>query len=202
MSNIKLTYFPARGRAETSRLILAFAGKKYTDERIDFGEFGARKSSMPYGQVPLLEYDGVTICQSITITRFLATECGLAGKDNLENAKIDEVVDAVSDLLTARNGFVFESDAKLKEEKIAKFKNETAPNALKNLEATLTRRGGQYFSGRVTSWADLHFFAIMEHVMGAGVTLDKFPKLKNLMERTREIPNIKKWLAERPVTQL
>ena len=37
MSNIKLTYFPARGRAETSRLILAHAGKKYTDERIDFG---------------------------------------------------------------------------------------------------------------------------------------------------------------------
>ena len=37
MSNIKLTYFPARGRAENSRLILAFAGKKYTDERIDFG---------------------------------------------------------------------------------------------------------------------------------------------------------------------
>ena len=38
MSNIKLTYFPARGRAETSRLILAHAGKKFTDERIDFGK--------------------------------------------------------------------------------------------------------------------------------------------------------------------
>ena len=69
------------------------------------GEFGRRKSSLPYGQVPLLEYDGVTICQSITITRFLANECGLAGKDHLENAKIDEVVDAVSDLLTARVTF-------------------------------------------------------------------------------------------------
>ena len=44
----------------------------------------------------------MTICQSITITRFLANECGLAGKDAIENAKIDEVVDAVSDLLTAR----------------------------------------------------------------------------------------------------
>jgi len=87
--------------------------------------------------VPLLEYDGVTICQSITITRFLANECGLAGKDAIENAKIDEVVDAVSDLLTARNGFVFESDAKLKEEKMTKFKNETAPNALVRQKVTL-----------------------------------------------------------------
>ena len=104
--------------------------------------------------MPLLEYDGVTICQSITITRFLANECGLAGKDAIENAKIDEVVDAVSDLLTARvklfsikrgktsfccflqNGFVFESDAKLKEEKMTKFKNETAPNALVRQKVT------------------------------------------------------------------
>ena len=88
----------------------------------------------------------------------------------------------------------------------------------KNLEATLIRRGGQYFSGRVTSWADLHFFSIMEHVAGAGVgeetdldpesdvilqvVLDNFPRLKSLVERVREIPNIKRWLAERPVTQL
>ena len=96
----------------------------------------------------------MTICQSITITRFLANECGLAGKDAIENAKIDEVVDAVSDLLTARvkllsirivktsfccflqNGFVFESDAKLKEEKMTKFKNETAPNALVRQKVT------------------------------------------------------------------
>ena len=78
----------------------------------------------------------------------------MAGKDAIENAKIDEVVDAVSDLLTARvklfsikrdktsfccflqNGFVFESDAKLKEEKMTKFKNETAPNALVRQKVT------------------------------------------------------------------
>ena len=46
MSNIKLTYFPARGRAETSRLILAHAGKKYTDERIDFGKTNTCIASM------------------------------------------------------------------------------------------------------------------------------------------------------------
>jgi len=33
-SSIKLTYFDARGRAETSRLILAYAGVAYEDERI------------------------------------------------------------------------------------------------------------------------------------------------------------------------
>ena len=33
-SSIKLTYFDARGRAETSRLILAFAGAAFEDERL------------------------------------------------------------------------------------------------------------------------------------------------------------------------
>ena len=52
--------------------------------------------------MPVLEYQGATLCQSITVARFLAMECGLAGRDHLENAKIDEVVDAVSDLLSER----------------------------------------------------------------------------------------------------
>lgn len=34
MSEIKLTYFNGRGRAELTRLIFAAAGQKYTDERI------------------------------------------------------------------------------------------------------------------------------------------------------------------------
>ena len=35
------------------------------------------KPSLPYGQVPLLEVDGDTICQSMAIARYLASECGL-----------------------------------------------------------------------------------------------------------------------------
>ena len=34
MSDIKLTYFDARGRAEISRLILSYGGVKFTDERL------------------------------------------------------------------------------------------------------------------------------------------------------------------------
>ena len=34
MSDIKLTYFNGKGRAESSRLILAYAGAKYDDNRI------------------------------------------------------------------------------------------------------------------------------------------------------------------------
>jgi hypothetical protein len=37
MPALKLTYFDARGRAETARLVLAYAGVQYEDERLTGG---------------------------------------------------------------------------------------------------------------------------------------------------------------------
>ena len=53
----------------------------------------------PFGQVPVLEVDGVPISQSTSIARFLAKEFNLAGKDHLEQAQADMVVDACNDLM-------------------------------------------------------------------------------------------------------
>lgn len=75
----KLTYFDGRGLAETSRYLLALAGAKWEDHRlpIEFkpdgppvrAEFDALKASgaLPFGQVPLLEFDGKKIAQSKAI---------------------------------------------------------------------------------------------------------------------------------------
>jgi glutathione S-transferase len=52
-----------------------------------------------YGSLPVLEYNGETICQSLTMARFLAREFNLAGKNNVEAAKADAIVDACTDAL-------------------------------------------------------------------------------------------------------
>ena len=101
MSDIKLTYFNLKGRAEIARLILSYSGKKFTDETLTGAQFGAIKSTLPYGQLPLLNYNGQVLCQSISIARFLAKEFGLSGRNNVESAQADEIVDAVSDLQSA-----------------------------------------------------------------------------------------------------
>lgn len=74
MAQIKLTYFNLRARAEPARLILAHAGVKYEDRRIPApwdnpAPWTAMKPTTPYGQCPLLEWDGEVIAQSMTITR-------------------------------------------------------------------------------------------------------------------------------------
>ena len=62
------------------------------------------KPALPYGQLPVLEVDGVTICQSMAIARYLANECGLAGSSSIVKPKIDEVVDVINDVQNAMVG--------------------------------------------------------------------------------------------------
>ena len=54
-------------------------------------------AAIPWGQLPALEYDGKMLVQSISIARFVAREFGLAGKNNLEAAQADMLVDCMSD---------------------------------------------------------------------------------------------------------
>eukprot|EP00091_Calanus_sinicus_P010326 TRINITY_DN24108_c0_g1_i1.p1 TRINITY_DN24108_c0_g1~~TRINITY_DN24108_c0_g1_i1.p1 ORF type:complete len:119 (-),score=30.35 TRINITY_DN24108_c0_g1_i1:349-705(-) len=104
MANIKLTYFDGRGRAETARLVLAYSGAKYEDERVTGEQLAAFKSTLAYGQLPKLEFKGEVLYQSVNIARFLAREFGIAGNSNLERAQSDEVVDAITDIQNAIYG--------------------------------------------------------------------------------------------------
>merc|ERR1712211_68633 len=61
---IRLTYFPARGRAEISRLILKHAGVKFDDIRLTGEDFAKVKPILPYGSMPVLEYKGEVLCES------------------------------------------------------------------------------------------------------------------------------------------
>merc|ERR1712038_886374 len=182
-------------------LILAYGGLDYEDRRFPIGakEF---KPSAPYGQLPILEVDGVTIAQSMAISRYLARETGLAGTTNLVMAQVDEAVDVINDVQNAIWGAVFEGDEKLKAEKKKKVEEETIPNNLANLEKVLEARGGQFLAGNCLTWAELHFLQLVDLIIFVGSPnhkcLEATPKLANLVERTRNIPNIKKWLEERP----
>merc|ERR1711892_1614984 len=101
MSGIKLTYFNLKGRAELARLILAQAEVDYEDCRIEREAWAELKTSLPMGQLPVLEVDGQTIGQSISIARYLARRFGLAGKTDLDAAEADQAVDALTDMINS-----------------------------------------------------------------------------------------------------
>lgn len=52
----------------------------------------------PFGMLPVLEIDGKVVSQSNAISRYLAKQYGLAGKDEWEALQCDVLVDTLGDL--------------------------------------------------------------------------------------------------------
>ena len=200
--DIKLTYFGARGRAEISRLILTQGGVEFDDIRLNGEEFGQVKPLLPYGSVPILEFKGEVICESMAIAKLLAEECGLAGKNNLEGAQACEIALALNGILDAIYGVMFAKEAE-RPAILKKLLGETLPLKLGQLETRLTQRGGQFFAGNTVTWADLMLVMVSDNlkspVLGAAAVLNKFPRLCNLIERINNLPNIKAFKAARPI---
>merc|ERR1712025_202802 len=197
---VKLTYFNLRAKGEPARLLLAYGGIKYEDYRVSFEdqrEWKAMKPTTPYGSLPLLEWDGTCVAQSMAIARFLAREVGLAGRNNLEGAQIDEIIDAINDMAQAGAKAFFAKD----EAAMKKVATETIPAGLANIEKRLESRGGQFLVGNAFSWADLHVFDFCLNLPDKSC-LEKVPKIKDLSERVSKIPNIKCWVESRPKTNL
>jgi len=206
MPEYKLTYFNLRARAEVSRLLFAAAGVKYEDIRVEKSRWPELKPTTPFGQVPFLEADGVKLCQSKAIARFLALKFDMAGKTDLDKARADMIVDCIDDVLKPTITFFFESDKARQAELHDKFAKETLPQQLGLLEKLLkeNKNGDSFFVGDSLTWADLAWADICWwlEAVSAPAPLSSVPKLKALKERVEKIPKIEEWIKKRPVTQL
>ena len=73
----RLQYFDIEAAAEKVRLAFAVCNQEFTDERIPFAEWGAKKASMPYGQLPVLHVPGDfsrPLTQSAAMVRYIAAK--------------------------------------------------------------------------------------------------------------------------------
>jgi glutathione S-transferase len=207
MSTYKLYYFNGRGRAELSRLIFAAAGQQFEDIRYEGSQWPAHKSEMPLGQMPVLEVDGIKLPQSMSIARFLAKQFSLAGKDNLEQAKVDAVVDTSIDLATKLIPIHFQEDKEKKAAESKKFFSDELPKHLQNLEvlAKLYSHGGSFFVGNHLTWADLEIYDMLDFILRIsnelqldGNILQPYPWLQNNRQTVEKQANLAVYLKSRP----
>ncbi|CAF1246198.1 unnamed protein product [Rotaria sp. Silwood1] len=203
MSTYKLYYFNGRGRGEVARLIFAAAGQKYEDIRYESSEWPSHKSEMPLGQMPVLEYNGTKLPQSLSIARFLAKQFQLAGRDNFEQAKVDAVADTIADLLSKYVAVRFEPDEAKKQELTKKFTTEELPKHLQNLEVLgkLYGNGGSFFVANHLTWVDLFFYDVGHNILQLDAkSLDNHPLLKQIRAEVEKQPRIAEYLKNRPET--
>ncbi|XP_011702074.1 PREDICTED: glutathione S-transferase-like [Wasmannia auropunctata] len=98
MPSYKLIYYPITALAEPIRFLFSYADIEFEDERFDRKDWPKLKDTMPFGKVPVMIVDGKKIDQSVAICRYLAKQCGLAGKNDWESLEIDSIVDTIHDL--------------------------------------------------------------------------------------------------------
>ncbi|KYN30202.1 Glutathione S-transferase, partial [Trachymyrmex cornetzi] len=199
MPSYKLIYFPITALAEPIRFLFSYAGIEFEDERFDRNDWAKLKPTMPFGKVPVLEVDGKKIDQSTAISRYLAKQCGLAGKNDWESLEIDSTVDTIHDVRASIASFHYESNETAKNEKLKASKETTVPYYLERLDAQVKKNGG-YFVGGSLTWADLVFVGLLDYLnfMMKEDIVEKYENLKQLQKTVEEVPAIKNWIEKRP----
>ena len=202
MASYKLIYFNGKGRAELARFVFAQAGVQYEDKRLAGEEWQTLKPTTPYGSIPVLEVDGKMLAGSNIIARYLAEEFGLAGSNAFENAEIDSVSDMMGDLMVHVMKFRFEKD----EARKAEFQKELAethfPRFLGILEKLVANNASGWLYGPKVTWVDLKFSVLMSFLLpNLPELLKNFPGLAKLNDTVEKLPNIARWLEQRPVTE-
>ncbi|XP_067933706.1 glutathione S-transferase 1-like isoform X3 [Watersipora subatra] len=196
VGQMKLTYFDIKGRAEVVRLLFKLAGRDFIDCRLTMEEWAAFKPSTPKGQLPVLEVDGKMICESNTITRYVARELNLYGSSNWEAAVIDMIGDSCSG--------VFEHATKSYHAKTEEEKAEAIKKLTSSLESTdkliAQLKKGKFVLGAEASLGDTSLYAmtelLQEHMKD--LKLDGYPTISELVKNFTEIPAVADWLKTRP----
>jgi len=211
----KLTYFDLRARAEPTRLVFAYAGVDYEDVRISWEnkaeDWNPIKNSAkyPFGQLPILEVEGVTLCQSMAMFRFVAKRHGLVPSNDLQQAVADMFSEGVYDLENEIIRAIVHPNQEQQKVLMDKFHNVSLPKACKCLEKLLEKnpKDEVYCVGNKLSFADICFFAFFNSYIGSGepavpAALNDFPRLTALYEKVRDEPKIAAWLEKRPKSVL
>ncbi|CAF1438638.1 unnamed protein product, partial [Didymodactylos carnosus] len=151
----------------------------------------------------VLEVDGQKIPQSLSIARFVAKQFNLAGKDNLEQAKTDAVIDTIAETAEKLGPLIFEEDESKKQIEMKRFITDDLPKQLKDLDTLQSSygQGAPYFVGNSLTWADLSFYDVSQCLLDIDQNvLEKYPKLKRNREEVAKQPKVAAYLRNRPET--
>jgi glutathione S-transferase len=213
---MKLTYFNVRGLAETSRILLAIGKEEYEDFRyplnvIDMTTFKMEKVEFDkdkadgklvksLNKVPFLEVDGAVIPQSKTIERFLGKRFNMMGETDLDSAMIDSLCECVRDF---KDLYQKVRSAEKKDEAMTEWFTVTLVEKLKLLEVLLGETSGFSVSDKL-SLSDVVLFAFITQFFdnkeaSLNATLVA-PKLRAVIDKVGELPEVVEWLDKRPVT--
>jgi glutathione S-transferase len=200
MPNWTLTYFDApASRGEECRLALFLAGIPFTDERLDRPQFADRRSSTPYGALPVLTVEGhAPLAQSNAILRLVGSQSGLHPADAWEAARHESVMGAVEDM-RAR----LQPTGRIKDpEEKRRAREEFANSYFKEWATNVERQVGEPFiAGAAIHVADLKLFVALTPFLQGKIDhvpadiLKAHGKLTRHYDAVKSHPKVVAWYA-------
>lgn len=203
----EIIYFPGRGRAEASRLILAAAGVEFKDTRIAGDDWAKLKAETRFGKMPLLRVtkDGktTTLGDSFAISTYLGETLGLAAETPELRAAASGALLALKDtnanLIKARFG-----PEEGRADAIKAFLGTDLPDYAARLDAEIASRGGPFLLGAKHVWQDIaiadYYSGTLAAVPGASDIVKKYENITRLTEAVNAIPAVAEWIKNRPET--
>jgi len=191
-----LTYFERYGLAEQVRWMLAAAGIEWNQVALQtHEEFLAlrKEGKLLYGQLPLLEIDGLRLVQSQAMVRYVAQRGGLWGRTPAESAMVDMVAEGIRDARGPVVSFPFTSDQKALADEIP-FR---VAKQLMPLEAYLQQKtdGSPFFLESGLSAADVLLAEFLEELIAirAG-SVANYASCSALHKQITQLPGIQTYL--------
>lgn len=195
MTPARLTYFRGRGRAETTRWMLAAAEVDFVNVAIETpdGLAGLRASGkLPFDQMPLLELDGHCLSQSSAMIRYLARRSGLYGVNDIDAMWCDMIAGVVADFAETAMQAAFKPTADIArgelEARFVKF----GPR----FEARIAQQGSGFCAAAGMTFADVVLSeALSSYLEWCPDILDATPHLKGMYQVVTTRPGIAAYLA-------
>uniref|UniRef100_A0A1I7T6Q1 glutathione transferase n=1 Tax=Caenorhabditis tropicalis TaxID=1561998 RepID=A0A1I7T6Q1_9PELO len=207
MVSYKLTYFDGRGAGEICRQIFAFAGQKYEDERLSDEQWAEYKAAgkAPYNQLPMLTIDGKPLAQSHAMARYLAREFGINGNSRFEEGQVNSLADQFKDYQAEVRPYLSVKFGEKEGDADELYKTVFLPAFKKHyglFTKALKASGKGFLVGDSLTWIDLLIAEHSSNLLRADPVhlFEEMPEMKEHSERIHSIPQIKKWIQERPVS--
>ena len=196
-------------RAEVLRVSLFIKDIPFEDVRVSREEFihmiktGFLPNGMkvPFHQLPVMEVDGEIIGQTGAIARYCGKISNLYADDMLKAAKIDQIIDAATDITNVVSPTIREKDEVKKIEDRKILVNKLLPRWFRYLENLLSEDDSIWFVEKMTI-ADIAMWRLLGWLTSGIIDgiptsiIDDFPKLKNIHHQVHTHPKVQEWMLK------
>ena len=197
-------------RAEVLRVSLYISEILFEDVRISKEEFInmiktgflPNGKKVPFHQLPVIEADGQIIGQTGAIARYCGKVSNLYAEDILEAAKIDQIIDAATDITNLVSPTIREKNEQKKIEDRKILTNKLLPRWFKYLENLLSDENSEWFVENKMTIADIAIWRLLGWLTsgiidGIPTTIvNDFPKLKNVHYNVHHHPKVQEWMMK------